>query len=80
MSDSQYEGVITLLSQLEKDKLSASNYKTITLLNCNYKIISKIIADRIDPFLNDLIEKKHNGFMKARSIGDNIRLLFDITD
>ena len=58
MSDSQYEGVITLLSQLEKDKLSASNYKTITLLNCNYKIISKIITDRIDPFLNDLIEKK----------------------
>ena len=46
------------------------------LLNCDYKIIT----NRINPFLNDLIEKEKNGFLKARNIGDNIRLLFDIID
>ena len=80
MSDSQYEGVITLLPTPGKDKLSASNYRPITLLNCDCKIISKVITNRIDPFLNDLIEKEQNGSLKARNIGDDIRLLFDIID
>ena len=80
LSKSQYEGVITLLPKPGKDKLSPSNYKPITLLNCDYKIISKVITNRIHPCLNDLIEKEQNGFMKARNIGDNIRLLFDIID
>ena len=30
--------------------------------------------------MNDLIEKEQNGFLKARNIGDNICLLFDIID
>ena len=80
LSDSQYEGVITLLPKPEKDKLSASNYRPITLLNCDYKIISKVITNRIDPFLNDLVKKEQNGFIKARNIGDNICLPFDIID
>ena len=80
LSKSQYEGVITLLPKPGKDKLSPSNYRPITLLNCDYKIISKVITNRIHPCLNDLIEKEQNGFMKARNIGDNIRLLFDIID
>ena len=44
------------------------------------KIISKVITNRIYPFLYDLIEKEQNRFMKARNIGDNIRLLFDSID
>ena len=80
LSESQYEGVITLLLKPGKDKLSPSNYRPITLLNCNYKIISKVMTNRMHPFLNDLIKKEQNGFMKARNIGDNIRLLFDIID
>ena len=58
LSKSQYEGVITLLPKPGKDKLSPSNYRPITLLNCDYKIISKVITNRIHPCLNDLIEKE----------------------
>ena len=76
LSDLQYEGLTTLLSKPEKDKLSASNYRPIKLLNCNYKMISNVITNKIDPFLNDFIEKEQNGFMTTRNIGDNIRMLF----
>ena len=50
LSESQYEGVITLLPKPGKDKLSPSNHRPITLLNCNYKIISKVIINRMHPF------------------------------
>ena len=76
LSDSQYEGVITLLPKSGKVKLSPSNYRPITLLICDYKIISKVMTNRTEPFLNDRIEKEKNGFMKARNIG----LLFDNID
>ena len=56
LSESQSEGVIRLSPKPEKGKLSASNYGSIALLNCDYKILSKVITNRIDPVLNDLIE------------------------
>ena len=59
LNDSQYEGAIALLP-----KFSASNYRPITSLKCDYKIISKVISNRIDPFLNDLIEKEQNESQK----------------
>ena len=77
---SQCEGVITLLAKPEKDKLFVSNYRKIRLPNCNYKTISYVVINRIDPFLNDLIQKERNDFMKARIIGDNVGLLFDVID
>ena len=52
----------------------------MTLFHCDYKIIFKVITNKIGPFLNDLTEKEQNDFMKARNIGDNIRLLFDNID
>ena len=36
--------------------------------------------NKIDSFLDDLIEKNQNGFIEGRNIGDNICLLFDIID
>ena len=71
-SDSQNEDVITLLPKLGKDQLFASNYRPITLLNCDCKIIPKAKTNRRDPFLNDLTEKEQNDFIKARNIKDNI--------
>ena len=80
LCNSQYEGVITLLLKPGKDHLYASNYRPITLLNCDYKIFSKVINNRLISFLPKLIHYDQNGFIKGRSIGDNIRLIFDIID
>jgi len=75
----QYAGVITLIPKKGKDSLLASNYRPITLLNCDYKILSKVINNyRLYSLLNKLISNKQNGFMKGRSIGDNIRLMLNV--
>ena len=77
---SQYEGVITLLPKPGKDLLLACNYRPITLLNCDYKIIAKVINNRLWPLLPSLVSQDQSGFIKGRNIGDNIRLMFDIID
>ena len=57
-----------------------SIYRPITLLNCDYKIISKLINNRIYGLLPKLVNYNQSGFTRGRNIGDNIRLMLDIID
>ena len=45
------------------------------LLNCDYKIVAKALANRVKKFLPKLVNSDQTGFMKGRFIGDNIRLI-----
>ena len=72
--------MITLLPKLNKNKLDSCNYRPITLLNCDYKILSKVINNRLYPLLTKLIRDDQNGFIKDRNVGDNIRLMFNVID
>ena len=56
------------------------NWRPITLLNVDYKILSKAIALRIEKVLPRLINCNQTGFMKGRYIGQNIRLINDIME
>ena len=51
LSNSQYEGLITIILKPDKDNLDACNHRLITLQNCGYKILSKVIDNRLDPLL-----------------------------
>ena len=80
ISPTQSQGIITLIPKKGKNPLSPSSYRPITLLNCGYKLISKLVNNRIKRFLKTLTNSDQSGFVKGRYIGDNIRLLFDIID
>ena len=72
--------MITLIPKLNKNKLDPCNYRPITLLNCEYKILSKVINNRLYPLLTILIRDDQNGFIKGRNVADNIRLKFNVID
>nr|CAB3264534.1 pol-like protein [Phallusia mammillata] len=76
----QRQGVVTLIPKPGKDKQYVTNYRPITLLNADYKIVSKAVNNRIKLNLHHLVKADQNGFIKGRFIGDNLRLLFDIID
>ena len=64
----------------QKDIEKIENWRPISLLNVDYKIATKAIANRIKPIITGIIDNAQTGFIKGRFIGENIRLLFDIIE
>ena len=56
----------------------AQDLEINTLLNSDYKILEKAIANRIEPSLDSIISQDQWGFMKNRRITTNVRTLFEV--
>lgn len=54
-------------------------FRPIGLCNVNYKILSKILVNRIKPYLNKLVGKEHVSFVPVRQITDNVLILQELT-
>ncbi|KAL9987009.1 hypothetical protein ACROYT_G001243 [Oculina patagonica] len=80
MSISQRRGVISLIPKKNKDNLLLKNWRPISLLNTDYKIATKCIANRLEKVLPTLINSDQTGYVKNRFIGENIRLISDVID
>ena len=72
LSISQRQGLINLIPKKDKNPLSLKNWRPISLLNSDYKLIAKVIATRIKACLNFIIHSDQTGFLKDRYIGENI--------
>ena len=75
LSITQRRGIIKLIPKKDAEPLYVKNWRPITLLNTDYKIAAKAIANRIKAVLPKLISNDQTGFMKGRFIGENIRLI-----
>ena len=64
----------------KNDPLSLDNYRPITLLNVDTKLIAYTLAQRLKPVLSKIINSDQNGYVKNRYIGFNIRQIQDIID
>ena len=78
LSTSQKQGVSTLIEKEGKDTMYVRNYRPITLLNVDYKILSKVLANRIKKVLSEIIHFDQVGYIKERNIGEAIRLIDDM--
>lgn len=56
------------------------NWRPISLLNSDYKLVAHVLANRLHRDLNGIIHTDQNGYIKGRFIGNNIRLINDIID
>lgn len=79
MTTSQRQAVITLLDK-GKDRSLLKNWRPISLLNVDYKIASKTIANRLIRYLPKLIHPNQVGYVKNRNITDNIRTVIDLME
>ena len=70
--------VISLLPKKGNYLLLFTNWRPISLLNTDYKIIAKLLSLRIKEVLPHLISDDQYAFLKGRFIGENIRRFIDI--
>ncbi len=74
------QGLITIIPKSKKDPLFIDNWRPITLLNNDYKILALVLAKRLKHVLNSIIDETQSGFMQKRHISNNIRLVLDMMD
>ena len=60
------------------NRLDIKSWRPISLLNTDFKILSKTLAERIKMALPKIIHTDQRGCVTGRNIGENIRLLEDI--
>ena len=80
LSISQRQAIIKLLEKKEKDKRFIENWRPISLLNVDTKIISKALAKRLKDVLPDIIAHDQTAYVKGRFIGESTRLISDILE
>jgi hypothetical protein len=65
MSISQKQSIITLLPNKNNDIRFLKNWRPISFLNTDYKIMTKCIATRLKNNLIKIISKNQSGFIKV---------------
>eukprot|EP00962_Isochrysis_galbana_P010757 scaffold2991_cov120-Isochrysis_galbana.AAC.4 len=68
------EGDIVLLYK-KGDSRDPRNYRPITLLQVDYKILAKILVARMKKTVNNFVSKEQLGFVPKRLIGEATHLL-----
>ena len=80
MSCSQKQAVITLLEKSGKDRALLENWRPLSLVNVDTKIMSKVIEATVKKVLPSIIHYNQTGYVKDRFIGEAIRSIIDIKD
>jgi exonuclease III len=73
MAPSHKESIIVLLPKDGKDSSDIKNWRPITLSNCDSKIITKALSNRMAKVLGEIIDESQTAYVKGRSIMDNLR-------
>ncbi|XP_069057755.1 transmembrane protease serine 9-like [Pleurodeles waltl] len=77
-SDSQRKALIGVLHKPGRDPLDVRSYRPLSLLNLDCKILGKILANRLLPFMFHLIPEDQSRFIPGRSTFLNIRKLLQL--
>ena len=78
LSDSLSLSYITLLPKDNPDKTQMKNYRPISLLNVDYKIVSKAITNKLQPHMSKLIHADQQCSIVGRKIQNHLHFIRDI--
>ena len=76
LTSTQRRGIITLLFK-KGDRTHLKNWRPITLLTTDYKILTKTLANRLTNVLSGIIHTDQTACIPGRTINDNLSLIRD---
>jgi hypothetical protein len=69
--------VLTLIPKV-KDASEMKSFRPISLLNCSFKIFSKILTLRLERVSQRLVAKEQNAFIRGRYILESVVIAHEI--
>ena len=73
-------GTISLMEKEGKNMMKISDWRPLSLLNTEFKLLSKILAERLNRVLLKIIHPDQCGFIKGGNLQDNILDLISATE
>ena len=70
LPDCMKKGSISVLYK-KKDREDMRNYRPITLLNCDYKVLTRLLCRRMKEVMHEIVSPHNTGFTPGRFIGEN---------
>ena len=77
---SQQQAVIKLLEKRGKDKRYIKNWRPISLINFDAKLLSKALAERLKAVLPSIIKHDQTAYVYNRFIGESVRVVSDVLE
>ena len=78
LSIEQKRSILNIIPKKDKDPRELKNWRPISLLNTDYKILTKMLAIRLQNVISPLVAPDQTGYIKNRYIGENIRTIVDM--
>ena len=79
-STSQCQAVVTLLEKKGMDKRYIKNWRPISLLKVDVKIVSKVLATRLKKVISNLVSSDQTAYVLGRYIRESERLTSDLLE
>ena len=80
LSISQRQAVIKLIEKNDRDKRYIKNWRPVSLLNVDEKIVSKAISNKLKTALSTLISSQQTAYVINKFIAEKGRLISGITE
>ncbi|CAI5483337.1 unnamed protein product [Closterium sp. Yama58-4] len=74
------KSAVTILLHKKGGRDAVENYRPITLLSFTYKVLARVVADKMKRVLNEVISPEQYGFMPGRRLSDAVGLVADVID
>ena len=68
------DGVVTAIYKAG-DATETGNYRPLTMLDSDYRVLAKVLAKRLGPILDAIVSPEQTAFIAGRRISDSVALL-----